>query len=1060
MREVLSHADTGRLSIGIAQYRVRWLRDHCEGERDLNLSAWFTVFDGQRQNNDWQLRLGTTIEEAPHGLPPVAGTPIELEHGIAVLLAQAKILDAAMARGPLVISAEEVTHLRAEIGEADTRSAVAKEVLALKVFVTQGIESSKFRVLPLPARDINATDPVLQTVEQALAAPIEDGEVLWCDDRFMTMFSGVPPLMLSTVEMLELLERFGIDEHGPSDAERQRLRKAHWLFVPLEADEVIRYLRDATRDGQVDETDDLRTLRRAVGKVLLERRIIQWPTPEQFEQGQRGEVDTLLKLSRLISNVLPRLWGSLDWTVEDAQAASEWIVEHLDCGMYPLSVIGVDDPRSDFLLGGHLVGLLTSVIEVPIHSDYDERRHALLGWAWHSVVEPTLASRPMARPAFLESLQALMLDLLEPDDDLKLRRVILGVAINAFPEDLRTLVLEHASLRQAFGMSDEPIIGICELEFDARSLYAAMLASRAEGIELADRRGTLARVEIQTDADGQRVCISSGDRNYTLSDRPLRLASDDASTFDAALREYEDVLDLEHSEYARFKNELAAAEPIERILRVNALVTARPENFYAQLGDDLAARVPFRMHELFPSNPCGPALSLRVEKEDQDLDAAAKRLIDERGLGVALRRLSTLPIEPPQSLLDTVAALDIVTWSEEVARQLMAPLPWRVGFLSAIVGTYPVAADTQKQLDAAVLAAATPQVRELTRLWIAGAQFAEKHAPTLTEWAVLSSLQRLALCWYHGGRLAELIAQSAIELKPAIDALVHYRREQPRALVEPVTGFDGDRADPSGTTAERALLFMIAQPLVALINRGDDRASKLIEDLLIEKREDGLGARIELANAGLATSDRLRSVFGRPIDQLLGPLAPGAEILFGSSLAGNLLEKAQSAQTSDEQLVVLALARLATGQSRLGADVEPYVLKAAQGLDLELLPPDAKQAAASNIATLASVNCWSLSSEREAAIERTFAGDANLSLQAAWLLSHAREDPMARTKALSEKLLHLVGSSEGTDFLPVIRSFCRGLRGQQTEAFVDVLAEIEAGHIAIELIPETATPLL
>ena len=95
------------------------------------------------------------------------------------------------------------------------------------------------------------------------------------------------------------------------------------------------------------------------------------------------------------------------------------------------------------------------------------------------------------------SLQALMLDLLEPDDDLKLRRVILGVAINAFPEELRKLVLGHASLRQAFGISDEPIIGICELEFDARSFYAAMLASRAWAIELADRRGASARVEIQ-----------------------------------------------------------------------------------------------------------------------------------------------------------------------------------------------------------------------------------------------------------------------------------------------------------------------------------------------------------------------------------------------------------------------------------------------------------------------------------------------------------------------------------------------------------------------------------
>ena len=97
------------------------------------------------------------------------------------------------------------------------------------------------------------------------------------------------------------------------------------------------------------------------------------------------------------SQALGAIWNDARWTIADAQAASRWIVDRLDVGLFPLPVLAAGDPRSDHLIGTHLGGLLLVALQVRPGQIDDPRQRQYLRWLVDDVARLLLRVRPEFR---------------------------------------------------------------------------------------------------------------------------------------------------------------------------------------------------------------------------------------------------------------------------------------------------------------------------------------------------------------------------------------------------------------------------------------------------------------------------------------------------------------------------------------------------------------------------------------------------------------------------------------------------------------------------------------
>lgn len=816
---VVAHANAMRLSphdgtSEIDAFAVLWELDGAEEDSALNFSRLIEIVSAGRpagEQDAFRATLGTTLDPAPAGATPPPGSILNLDGAMANTLEAAGLLAAVMARFRVVLPAEDIERLRADVQNGDTRQQIATALLALSARIGMGLEDGTYKTVPVShSQEQNV---VRRCFMQLLEAMADSKALFWVDDRFVSSVDDAQFTAVTTVEVLGALRRYGRLSRAREIEYRQRLRAARWQFLPIDGDEIVQLLRSATRAGVVNEDDELSTLRRAMGEMLRERRRLQWPDPASAERKIRGEVPYLLDASHAITVALGAIWNDLSWSLDDAAAASSWIVDHIEIGLFPLPILGAGDPRSDQLIGTHLGSLILVALQVHPGNVGDPRQAAYLEWLMNHIVRSGLRMRPEFRPA----METMVEEHFVREDGVRAPRLWLALAaniLNTMPEDLRLVMLRRPGIREGFGLPEHGQIAVGGYDFDELTFLTAITAAKVdEATWLKARTGEIGEVRL-VDGENRYISLAIGGQLFRLDAWDWEVANDDPAIRRAALEAHAFHLDLSEAALGALADELGPLSRPERIRRTLHQEHASAARWYIDLNDRVQHRAAFKLADLMLEDIGQIARLLRL---DDSIDAAASALVAERGLVVALRRFGGLPIEPPRAIGDAIEAMDDGELNAFLAEaEADTSPPWVQLLLARILVSRPNGAGAvEPRIRGWIDRALSDRAMPYWRLYVALAQFACSEGPTTLTWRRLGACQQLAACWLHASSVAEIVIGDHVELEGFTQWVESNRFVPPRLLVEPLAAFTNDRADPRRTNVHRIRAYAAAPVLAA-----------------------------------------------------------------------------------------------------------------------------------------------------------------------------------------------------------------------------------------------------
>ncbi|MEJ7927932.1 hypothetical protein WG908_14350 [Sphingobium sp. AN641] len=1052
----------------IDTFTVLWDGDVGEPTATLNFSRLYEVFEAAVGSGERaaaiRASLGNTLELAPAGVSPPKGATLNLQFGMAQTLEECGALKPLLRHFVVALTMEDIVQMRSSVAEARMRDRLAKALSELLARVASGLEDGAYKVVPLQ-RD--AMPNVVQRAFMQLVAAMSDGQsILWADDRFASSIDNPQFRVQTTVEVLDALLRYQRLSQPAVYDYRQALRRARWMFMPLTGEEIAHFLRPAVSKGVLTESTDLATLRRSVAEALQVRRMLQWPDAQAAEQGVRGEIPYLLDAGHAITGALAAIWNSRDWTIEDAEAASAWIIDNLEIELFPMPVLGAGDPRSDYLIGIHLAALMLTGLQILSLRAGKGKQKAYLDWIWNHLVREALRVRPEVRTSMEDMLEDhlgrnLLDDADEPaeQDSDQIWKSLVGDMINALPLALRSRMLDKPAIQKAFDILDHGQIGMEGYDFDEMVFWRA-IAEGTPGIPttIASLAGLDAQVEVTPLGEDQHVAMTIGGATMRLDAWPWRIAHEQLDIRRAALEERAEQFDLSSGELDCFAEELGAATPgavrVRDALRRSHQSMAQ---WYADLASTIEQRRPVQLSDFAPENYSKVIAHLRLEPGDSDWNGPARRLMDARGLEAAIRRLSALPIAMPPAIQYALHALD-----EPALLALCDGLggdgapPWTKLFIARpLLERDTLSEDLRQRLTAWVTQlAADDDARLHWDIYAALARFAAGEGPAKAGWRDLDDRGQLAACWLHAGEVASRIIAGRVRADSLIEQLDAHRMVSPRQLIEESHKFSGDMADPRHVTTDRLMMFSLAPGLIELATCDAAAATEALAALLYEVEDGERTPRINVIHNGLATDNRLSSIFSADIGPGIDALHAGAATIFGDGLKSLISTFLAANPATKQHNAGWTYLRMASGESRLPSDLADEVRAKAANIDLaddSLGLLDARLLLHS-VTTLAAINGWSdLAPAVDAAA--TALGphrglsdlDGPLLFEIGLLRARLESETLARTKTMAHELRRLGATAELREQAErAALHFSRGLSGQETEAFVDVLASFRA----------------
>lgn len=1056
--EILDQSEVSQVDT----FSVRWDVKGGEPSATLNFSQLFlSLMEGAEPAavDALRLALGNTLDPAPAGPTPPDASTLNLEPGIAVTLEECGALRALMRRFTITITREDVEQMRAAVADAETQAQLVDSLTGLIQQLSTGLDENIYQAVPVQ-RD-GPQDPLRRASLQLMSALAKNSDgILWVDDRFLSSIEHDRFQVETTVEIIDALVRYGRLTQSAAYDYRQKLRRARWMFMPIDGEEIAHFLRPAVKDAVLAESEDLATLRRAVADTLQERRNLQWPTPHEAEQGARGEIPFLLDAGHAVTGALKAIWGSREWTVEDAEVASAWLLEYLEIDLFPMPPLAADDPRSDYLIGIHLASLLLTVLQMLPSEAGKGKRKAYLEWLWNYLMRESLRVRPELRDSMEAMLEHhLTHDLTDGTDD-RVWLQFVGQTLNDFPVDLRMRLFDREAVRTVFDLPDHGQVSVDDHDFDELEFWSA-IADAAPGVEtkLKTTAGVDAMMVLSGDGAQQHITVTIDQTAMRLDAWPWRVGNDDLATRRAALEERSDRFDLSRSELNALAEELGNSST--RANRVQIALRKTHESigyWYADLRDAVERQKPVRFSDFAPEDVEKVARYLRLDEADDDWRGPATRLIDDHGLAIAVRRLSGLPIPLPEPIASALRTLD-----EQALRQLLDDVggdrasPWMQLYLARpILARADLSTELRERLSVWLTAPVVDtQKRSFWDLYTGLARFIASEGPGLTGWKELNGRQQLAVCWGHAAAAADAIINGHVRADTLIAFLEEHRHVSPRGLVEDLTLFAGDRADPQHMNADRLMLFSAAPGLLDAVNTAPtDSVREALAQLLLDEEDGTPQARLNCAQGGLVEEDRLGSIFSADIGPGLDAVQKGAGTLFGNGLKDFLRTLLREPVGASPQNAVWSILRLASNDGALPADISEDALRIAQTLPLADAGSDIRDARRLllSITANAAANGWveltqSIDQAAEAlGPDQGYAEDeAPLFFETAIWRARLEPDRLARTRKMAADLQRLGRDTEmqaQAERIAVI--FARSLSGQYSEAFVDALARFRA----------------
>uniref|UniRef100_UPI004057B310 hypothetical protein n=1 Tax=Candidatus Electrothrix sp. TaxID=2170559 RepID=UPI004057B310 len=612
------------------------------------------------------------------------GQYIICQHGTAVLLAEARIWETFRNNCHVLLQQEDIVHLRSEIQQAENSKKNIKWLKTIRDRLRYGIENGIYQTMSLPSekqnkdmhRLINTGELNTACLLSLLSIPQKKQAQVWCDDRFASAYphlNGHPTVTI--FDILKALKEYDYLTEKEYYASLQSVRKSNIRFIPLEADEVIYWLRNApVKNGMVQETPELSVLRRYSSVCLGDTSGLQPPT-EAPASNPNGELFFIAQHNLAAINAIMAAWVTPDKSTNNAIAWSDWILHNLYSEYYqPIPAwIQTNNDFQRFLSFWYAI-FLTNALPLSQEQKNDETscRSRYLAWLSERLLDNRLEAAEELRLEVATQLcvstkkhiQFIEMEL-EPDTEkqnlTQAKQIFVLQFIRECPELLREQLYASQEIRdllKSSGNNKDFLISIGTYSFPVKDFNKAITKAvkKKKGKIYTWNKEHRFSVTLDRASENSNTPIflfKNTDRqlSFQLNSPENGVLLPTASERMQFLKRQAGLFDLpkkqQAEEFAKIEKQRT---PWDRITVLSELLQDSNTYFYQQLAESIRKKKSFKIPELLPPSGNSMLRFLRLEDGQNiqvELCQAAQRMIKDVGIKETLLRFSTLPCPLP-----------------------------------------------------------------------------------------------------------------------------------------------------------------------------------------------------------------------------------------------------------------------------------------------------------------------------------------------------------------------------------------------------------------------------
>lgn len=607
--------------------------------------------------------------EAP-GVLLTPGTHIILSGNIAEVLAGADLLHSASETFHVLVEPDEADRVRAELRDSREAEAVASTVDHLIEHLRVGIKSGRFRALPsvrvAPVPKSRGSKSLeMVALQGVLGGSHEQGSVFWCDDRFLSAYDNANgALVVTTVGVLEALRVRGKLARPDFFEALLRLRAGNMRFVPLDRDELLYHLRNASLVGsEISETRELSIERRYFTACLVDGGILQRVGACPNRARTYGEMPFLTASLTAIRLAILEAWRTPDVPLARREAESAWLADLIPDYLPFAPIAETGDTQ---FLALTLAGLLVQAMQLDSarRGVRTATRAQYLEWVDRVLLGPALRRDSLLIVAVTDKAKRLLRQ--RPSRSAKkaerlVASKIVGDLVCDFPKAVREEIFKDQSFAEFHQLRTVSLIQVADYSFEEKEFYSAAESVAAGTPAVIKDQGSERILSLVFEPSEGPTCLRlvRGDEEYRLADEAFCVLLPGVAEREKRLRSRPEWIDVSGDERDRIiAGIVTQVDPATRVEMVRAWMRQSEALYYQRLQAEAQSGRTMSLTDFLPPSPASVLRRTRTTIRAGDpLAFSASRatgaasLLEEVGVAETARRFSAFPAPLPDEVL-------------------------------------------------------------------------------------------------------------------------------------------------------------------------------------------------------------------------------------------------------------------------------------------------------------------------------------------------------------------------------------------------------------------------
>ena len=507
----------------------------------------------------------------------------------------------------------------------------------------------------------------------------KETDVIWSDDRYVNGYlrrDNIPIIGIN--EILKTLVSNG--NLGLKDyyEKIEALRAANTRFIPLLREEIMHHLKEAeVKKGKLVETSSLRIIRRYIAACLYEGHFLQRPPVPEGSPNERGELDFIVSLFRVINDSIGDIWAKSTEDEKTCQAQADWLMESLyldhNGALKTLSITRSQEDEQ-YLETIGLSGLIIHGITFLPFGNIDRisAQRNYFKWLSNRILKKRFDVNPSLIVGVAEYLKNFFADLqreMEKEGAPRKARGLLQVYYEALPNLIKEELKQDEAFMSVIGLKTILITEIGGLKFKADDFLPAV----AEAINGRNAKISTIDLKVQIsiypsdNLDKGSVYFNdpvTGEKRE-FADNLYEVLNESPTKREFVLRKNRQWFDCSNKDLEKAIAEIASTEGIQqRIERTLSWRNSSASVYYEEIGQGLTYHQEFKFSKGLPPSADGMLRHFRFDIDlepdssfETSLAAASQKLLSEEGLFETITRLSGLPVPLPSNLIDAIQEL-------------------------------------------------------------------------------------------------------------------------------------------------------------------------------------------------------------------------------------------------------------------------------------------------------------------------------------------------------------------------------------------------------------------